>query len=271
MSIAISEYSHIEISNFLQKYIPDIHYYNKSFIERRFHAICEKLHIPSLEAFLERIESNVTFIDQFMYYFTVPVTEMFRDSSTWKAIFTSVLPELQSKEKITIWFPNCSTGEELYSLCILLQEFGITDRCIIYASHRSIYGIESIKKGIYSTKNEKLYTLNYTKLNLKDNLETYYSKSYNNLYMNASLLKNVKFIYSTSIFKQIPDKIDLVMFRNILLYFEKEMHNIIMSHIFNNMQKDGFLLLGLQDNTMIYNLDVFCKNVNSEERIYKKR
>lgn len=270
MTETIQYYTYNEISELLHKYIPDISYYNRSFIERRFNQICEKLHIPSIVAFKEKIENDITFLDFFLFNLTVPITEMFRDSSMWKYINEHVLPELTTKKTYNIWFPSLSSGEELYSFCILLKHFN-TENVTIYASHRSIYAIELIKKGIYQIKNENLNNLNYSKIGLGNNLDSFYTKSFNTLYMNASLLSHVKFLYSTSILQQIPDNLDLVIFRNTLLYYDKQMHHIILSEVYKHMNKSGFLILGLQDNNSIPNFNEMFKPENLIERIYRKK
>jgi chemotaxis methyl-accepting protein methylase len=142
---------------------------------------------------------------------------------------------------------------------------------IVYASHRSLAGIESIKKGIYTEYNEQLNTLNFAKLQLNTTLDTFYTKSFHSLYMNASLLKNVSFMYSTSILQQIPAQVDIVLFRNSLLYFNVHMHQIILANITKHLRQQGYLLLGLQDNTMIEGLRDSYKIENKEERIYRKK
>lgn len=267
----IKTYSYHEISELLQKYIPEIGYYNHSFLERRFNSVCTKLHIPNIEAFQEKINNDLTFIDEFMHHVTVPVTEMFRDASVWKTINEQILPTLIVQEHCNIWFPVCSTGEELFSLCILLKQLNVTDNVTIYASHRSIHSIEIIKKGIYPIRNENLHNLNYSKIMLPNSLDSFYSKSFNTIYMNASLLSNVKFLYSTSILQQIPSNLDLVMFRNSLLYYDNQMHHIIISKICEQMKPNGFLILGLQDNNSILNMNALFKTENKEDRIYRKK
>ncbi|HON52008.1 MAG TPA: CheR family methyltransferase [Bacteroidales bacterium] len=264
-------YTYQEIVELLHAYIPDISYYTKSFVERRFYYVCSKLYIPSLHAFQEKIQEDITFLDTFMQHFTVPVTEMFRDATVWKNLYTNILPQFKNAKQCAIWLPNCSSGEELYSLSIILKQLQMQNNTIVYASHRSLAGIESIKKGIYTEYNEQLNTLNFAKLQLNTTLDTFYTKSFHSLYMNASLLKNVSFMYSTSILQQIPAQVDIVLFRNSLLYFNVHMHQIILANITKHLRQQGYLLLGLQDNTMIEGLRDSYKIENKEERIYRKK
>jgi len=271
MHIGLPIYTYQEITELLHAYIPDISYYSKSFVERRFQYVCAKLYIPSIHAFQEKIQEDITFLDIFMHHFTVPVTEMFRDVSVWKTLYSKVLPQYRNSSNFSIWLPNCSSGEELYSLSIMLQKLSMQNNTTVYASHRSIVGIEAIKKGIYSERNEQLNANNFSKLQLGTNLDNYYTKSFNSLYMNASLLKNVTFMYSTSILQQIPAHVDVVLFRNSLLYFTVHMHEIILANVTKHIKQQGLLILGLQDNNSITVLHDSYKIENKEERIYRKK
>lgn len=271
MHIGIPIYSYQEIAELLHAYVPDISYYSKSFVERRFHYVCSKLYIPSLHAFQEKIKEDITFVDVFMHHFTVPVTEMFRDESVWKNLYSNVLPQFKQATQCSIWLPNCSSGEELFSLSILLQTLNMQTNTTVYASHRSLTGIETIKKCIFPDKNEQLYSTNFSKIQLGYTLDRFYTKSYNALYMNASLLKNVTFMYSTSILQQIPAEVDIVLFRNCLLYFNVHMHDIILANISKHINQNGMLVLGLQDNNAISGLQDYYKVENKNDRIYRKK
>lgn len=271
MHIGTPIFTYQEIADILHAYIPDISYYTKSFVERRFQYVCAKLYIPSIHAFHEKIQEDITFVDEFMHHFTVPVTEMFRDTSVWRTLYSTVLPHYKQATQCSIWLPNCSSGEELFSISILLKQLNMQTNTTVYASHRSLAGIESIKKGIYSERNEQLFSTNFAKLQLGTSLDTFYTKSYNSLYMNASLLKNVSFMYSTSILQQIPAQVDIVLFRNCLLYYNIHMHEIILSNITKHIKQQGLLMLGLQDNNRIEVLRDSYKNENQDERIYRKK
>lgn len=266
----INSENKIKLEGLLRTHIPTIEHFTDSFVERRIAFVCNKMNICTSHDLEQKISTDSSFIDHFMMHFVVPTTEMFRDYHVWQILYNDILPKIANNIPCNIWFPDSSSGEELYSLCIILQELSVTENVVIYASNRSLQAIETIKKGVFSTRQEALFSSNFSNLGLSHNFSDYYLKSHNEIYMNASLLKPVAFIHSPSILLNNNLTIHLTIFRNSLLYYTKQMHHIILSLIYKNLTFGGYLIMGLNDNNSIFEMETLFTSLYEDERIYKK-
>lgn len=270
MYIAQPIYTYEQITEIMQTYMSDMLYFEQQFVVRRTHALCNQLYIPSLHALREKFVDIPSFADSFLQHFIVAETEMFRDVQVWNTLYTLLTTE-HIPDDFKIWLPNVSTGEELFSICIILQILQLQNRVEIFASHRSMAAIETIKKGVFCEHHETRSTQNFSKLALPFSLQEFYTKSFKSLYMNASLLKNVHFIHSHSILQQLDTNFDLILFRNHLLYYSEQLHDIIVANITKHIKKNGLLLLGMQDNNAVPTLKNAYKLLSLDERIYRKK
>src|SRR5690606_27450691 len=170
----------------------DLSGYSKSSLKRRVQRIMalEKMDIVDLKNAITNIEGFQTFL---MNEITVNVTEMFRDPDYYTALRTEVFPYLETFPRIKLWSAGCSTGEEVYSLAILLSEANLYDRSFIYGTDINGQVIETAKKAIYPLKNIKLYTENYIATTGTNSFSSYYTAMYDAAIFNQQIRKNILF------------------------------------------------------------------------------
>src|SRR5690606_11977165 len=144
-------------------------------------------------ALQERVLHDPSVFMQLLQYLTIPVSEMFRDPGHFLALREEVVPHLKTWPSIKIWIAGCSTGEEVYSMAILLREEGLLERTIIYATDINPSSLEKAKQGIYSMQNMREYTENYQKAGGRRAFSDYYTAAYGNAIIDSSLRENVTF------------------------------------------------------------------------------
>lgn len=143
------------------KYSYDFRDYSGASIKRRVHHALSQFECKTISALQERVLHDSGVFMQLLQLLTIPVSEMFRDPSHFLAIREEVVPLLRTYPSIKIWIAGCSTGEEVYSMAILLREEGLLDRTLIYATDINPRSLEKAKQGIFSLENVRTYTQNY--------------------------------------------------------------------------------------------------------------
>lgn len=230
-------------------------------------ALNELGHFDNLMSKLESPE----FFAKFMHDTSIEVTEMFRDPAFWREMKTQILPDLLKKfNTINVWFPDYSSADEIFSLAILAREEGMQSRINIHATalHQSLLNQENT--GLYSMKKLEVSEANYKRFNDKGNYEQYYTLEKFGYKMNSNLLSNVKFSIFDLLKHEMTNSFHLIIARNILLYFNSNMHDNCVSVFSKTLLKDGYLAIGTLETIE------FCRDskkftlINPMEKIYKK-
>jgi chemotaxis protein methyltransferase CheR len=137
--------------------------YAEASVRRRINSFMSKRKIGELETLGKMLLKEERFFEEFIQELSVTVTEMFRDPGFYKSLRENVMKRLATYPFIKIWIAGCATGEEVYSVAIVLKEEGLLSRSIIYATDINQNSIQIAKDGVYSLENMKAYTLNYQK------------------------------------------------------------------------------------------------------------
>ena len=143
------------------KYSYDFRDYSGASIKRRVHHALRQLECRTVSALQERVLHDPGMFMQLLQYLTIPVSEMFRDPDHFLAVRQEVVPLLRTWPSVKVWIAGCSTGEEVYSMAILLREEGLLDRTIIYATDINPRSLDKAKQGIYSMQDMQAYAQNY--------------------------------------------------------------------------------------------------------------
>lgn len=257
-------------STIQEVYNVDFSDYSLTALRRRYLRVFEENKINSVENLLIKLRENPEFFEKFLFDVSVNCTEMFRDPSVWRKIKKLILPKVESQVTFKIWLPDCSSGEELYSLVILLKENNLLDKVKIYASNISKKKIEYIKEGVYKQKREDLNTANYVRAKGKSEFENYCVAEGNNIKMDVSLIENVEFLSSRSILENPPEGIKLVLFRNSMIYFNKTYQNLVVDTICNSLLTGGYLVVGIKENLNSILAERKFKLIDDSERIFQK-
>ncbi len=246
----------------------DLTGYSKASLKRRIQRVMslEGMDVVDLKNAIINIEGFPTFL---INEITVNVTEMFRDPRYYAALQTDVLPYLETFPQLKFWSAGCSTGEEVYSLAILLTEAGIYDRSFIYGTDINSHALEVAKKAIYPLKKIKQYTENYNVLGT-NSLSDYYSAMYEASIVNQDIRKNILFSQHNLATDYIFNEFQFISCRNVLIYFDLELQNRVLALFYESLSKFGFLCLGTKEAILSHDIMSKFKVINRELNIYQK-
>lgn len=248
----------------------DFSEYAISSFKRRIIRIFEIFNFNTTEELILKIKSDKAFYEKFLKEVTVNTTEMFRDPSFWRYLKDKVLPNLDKNANVRIWHAACSSGEEVYSMAILLKELGMYDKAIIHATDINDDVIATAKNGVYYARNMELNQSNYQRFEGKGKLEDYYKLDGDKVKFDPSLLKNVTFKTFDLVQGAPFSKFDLILCRNVLIYFNLELQDKVVSMFSSCLYSGGQLAIGSKETIS------WCKSAKNyhvesiEEKVYKK-
>jgi len=199
------------------------------------------------------------------------VSEMFRDPSYFLALREKVIPHLKTYPSLKIWVAGCSTGEEVYSLAILLQEEDLLERTTIYATDINQRSIEKAEKGVLSEDAIQQFIRNYQESGGKRSESDYYAAVSNLVTFNSALKKNITFTDHSLVTDAVFCETHLISCRNVLIYFNRELQNKVFGLFHESLCMKGFLGLGLQETIQFSQHAKFFDPFVKKDRIYQKR
>jgi chemotaxis protein methyltransferase CheR len=243
--------------------------YTKASLKRRVLRIIQ-LKKLSFWALKDILINDPLFFQEFLDEITVNVTEMFRDPSFYKALNTQVLPYLATYQHIKVWSAGCSSGEEPYSLAILMQEAGLKDKCFIYGTDINAEMLSQAKKGIYSLRNIKSYAENYKQAAMPGTLTDHFTIMYDAATVHNELKKNTLFSVHNLISDNVFNEFQMICCRNVFIYFDSALQDKILDVFYNSLCNLGFLCLGSKETIRSDYYRKRLKVINSRENIYQK-
>ncbi len=268
------EIENIEIQLLLQaiylKYGYDFRNYAKASIKRRVHHRMNKEAIASISMMQHKVLYDVAFFERLLLDLSINVTEMFRDPSFYLALRKLVIPKLREQSYIKIWHAGCSTGEEAYSMAILLKEEGLYDRTQIYATDMNEVVLKQAKEGIFSIRRLQQYTSNYQKSGGQESFSNYYTAHYDHVVMDNSLKENILFSDHNLAVDGVFGEMHLILCRNVLIYFNRELQNRVIGLFFDSLASGGILCLGAKESLRLSNYSYDFDYIAREEQIYIK-
>lgn len=254
-----------------EKYNYDFTNYAMSSFRRRILRILELYKFGSAELLIKRLKDDAAFFDEFIAEITVNVTEMFRDPSFWRELRDNVIPNiLLNHNTISIWHAGCSSGEEVYSMAILLKEMGILHKAKIIATDIDKVILDKAKMGHYSMKNMELNEKNYIRFEGKENFKNYFTEQNGKAVMDKSLIKDVSFREHDLVQGVVFNKFDLILCRNVMIYFNQNLQNEVLKKHHESLFKYGYLVIGSKESLIWCEIANKFIVVNNEEKIYKK-
>lgn len=252
------------------KYGYDFRDYAVSSFKRRMLRILE-LQSLTVESLLKKIHDQPQFIEQFLEEVTVNTTELFRDPSFWRLLRQEIIPAILLNNKtFRILHAGCSSGEEVLSMTILLKEMGIHDNVSLIATDIDSVILEKAKAATYPIKNMELNEKNYIRFEGKHSLKEYYKEENGKAVFNKDLYKNVSFRKYDLVTGEVFNKFDLILCRNVMIYFNQQLQNEVLKKFHASLFKYGYLAIGTKESV------VWCEYanrfivVNQEEKVYKK-
>lgn len=247
----------------------DFTHYTKASLKRRMQRV---MHLKKMDylGLKYNLINDLAFFQEFIDAITVNVTEMFRDPSFYKSLNNDVLPHLSTYQAIKIWSAGCSSGEEAYSLAILMQQAGLKDRSLIYATDINSEMLDQAKKGIYSLRNINNYSANYKKAAMPGALTDHFSIVKDAATINSELIEQTLFSVHNLISDKVYNEFQMICCRNVFIYFDATLQNEIIEVFYNSLCNLGFLCLGSKETIRSAYYKSRLKVINSKENIYQK-
>ncbi|HEU4496262.1 MAG TPA: protein-glutamate O-methyltransferase CheR [Flavobacterium sp.] len=243
--------------------------YSKASLKRRIERLYQIDGFKNFYDFLSKIRSDSRYFKRMVEEITVNVTEMFRDPPFYKTLREKILPALATKAFIRIWHAGCSTGEEAYSMAILLKEANILQKSLIYATDINPLVIEAAKKGMFPLRMMKQYSENYIDSGGKLDFSHYYTANYGYAKFGEDLRARMVFSLHNLVSDSSFNEFDLIMCRNVLIYFDKELQERALQLFDDSLSKLGYIALGTKETIKFSNIkDRFSQMDKS--KIWKK-
>ena len=268
------ETENIEIQLLLEaihlKYDYDFRDYARASVKRRIIHRKNLAGIATIAEMQHRVLHDIAFFERLLLDLSINVTEMFRDPPFYAALRREVVPILQTYPFIKIWHAGCSTGEEAYSMAILLKEEGLYDRTQIYATDFNNMVLQKARDGIYSIEHIKDYTQNYQRAGGKTSFVEYYTAHHDSIIMDRSLKKNIVFANHNLETDGVFGEMQVVLCRNVLIYFNRTLQNRVIRLLHESLCQYGLLCLGSKETLRFSDLAQAFVEVAADEKIYKK-
>ena len=253
-----------------QKYGYDFRNYAKASLRRRLRYRLSQSNLKTISEMQHKLLNDKGFFDTLLLDLTINVTEMFRDPSFFKALREIVISELKKQPFIKVWHAGCSSGEEIYSTAILLKENGMYESSLIYATDTNEMVLDKAKSGIFPIEKMKDFTVNYRKAGGIASFADYYTARYDNAIMDNSLKKNIVFSNHNLVTDSVFGEMDLIMCRNVLIYFNRELQDRVFRLFMDSLRPGGFLCLGSKETVRFSSLSGNFENVIEKERVYRR-
>jgi chemotaxis protein methyltransferase CheR len=252
------------------KYGYDFRDYAMSSFKRRMIRLLE-LKSLTPESLLKKLNDHPSFITEFLDEVTVNVTELFRDPSFWRLLRDEIIPAILTNNKeFRILHAGCSSGEEVVSMSILLNEMGIADNVSITATDIDPCILEKAVMATYPIKNMELNEKNYIRYQGKGKISDYYREDKGSAVFHKDLLKNVTFKRFDLVTGEVFNKFDLILCRNVMIYFNQVLQNEVLKKFHASLFKFGYLAIGTKESLMWCEFANRFICVNQEEKVYRK-
>lgn len=253
------------------RYGYDFRNYSKAHIKRRVLHRLGTSHIQTVTDLLNRVLRDKEFFREFLDDFSISVTEMFRDPDFYKSLRENVIPKLRTYTFFKIWHAGCATGEEVYSLAILLKEEGLLDRCQVYATDFNRKVLETAKEGIYQRADIEQYEKNYLLSGGKYKLSDYYQSMYGSVMFNKELAAKIVFADHNLVSDSVFADVNMIICRNVFIYFEKELQDKVLDLFNESLVPSGILCLGTKESLKFGRHEKFFDVIDEKQRIFKKK
>lgn len=261
------------INAIADKYNYDFTDYALTSFKQRLERIIDQNNIKYAEIFIEKVLQDNKFFETILNNIEVPSTEMFRDPSIWRIIRDDLLPSFikEGNNDLKVWIPNSVSGDELFSLCIVLQEMGILNNVQILVSSLSNKSIQTIKSGIMANSKIEISTDNYVRFNGKNKLSDYYTLTNGEVVRDVTLLKNVTYYKQEITLDRVPQGVRLVLFRNKMIYFNQTLQSRIVKLLYNDLPAGAILIIGVKESLNNFFGTHEFSLIYSSESIYKRK
>lgn len=252
------------------RYGHDFRDYAFASLKRRVLQAQQRMGASSVSALQDRVLHDPREFAQLLQYLTVPVSEMFRDPPYFLALRRHVVPVLRTYPSLKVWVAGCSTGEEPYSLAILLQEEGLLERTILYATDINHASLDKARQGIFPLDHMRAFTRNYQAAGGTRSFSEYYTAAYGGALFDKKLRDSITFADHSLATDAVFAETQLVSCRNVLIYFNRSLQDRALGLFHESLTRRGFLGLGSKETLDFSAYADRFEPVSRPDRIYRK-
>jgi chemotaxis protein methyltransferase CheR len=247
----------------------DFRSYAFSSIRRRIWKRINAEELPNVTSLQERVLHDPQVMERLLLDLSINVTAMFRDPGFYRAFREQVVPLLRTYPFIRVWHAGCSTGEEVYSMAILLEEEGLLGKSRLYATDINEVVLQQARAGIFPLERMQEYTENSIKAGGKRAFSEYYVAKYDGALFNPSLTEHVVFSQHNLVTDRSFSEFNVILCRNVLIYFDRSLQAKVHRLFYDSLVNFGILGLGGKESLKFSQYED-CYEQISSEKIYRK-
>jgi chemotaxis protein methyltransferase CheR len=226
--------------------------------------------LSTVSALLERVMHDPAVMERLLLDLSVNVTAMFRDPNFYLAFRLKVIPLLRTYPFIRIWHAGCSTGEEVYSMAILLQEEGLYARSRIYATDINEVVLQQARTGIFPLEKMQEYTQNYLRAGGQRSFSEYYTAAYDGALFSPSLRANIVFAQHNLVTDRSFSEFNVILCRNVMIYFDRTLQTRVLELFHDSLPRLGILALGNKESLRLSKFEECYEVLDAREKIFRK-
>jgi chemotaxis protein methyltransferase CheR len=260
----------IILADVVELYGYDFTDYSKASLRRRVSRLLVKDTFSSFAEFRYKLRSDRSYFKRFVEEITVNVTEMFRDPGFYRTLRDEVLPVLATHPVIRIWHAGCASGEEVYSMAILLHEAKLLNKSLLYATDINPTVLEKVRHGIYPISQMKQYSENYMLSGGKHDFSAYYTAQYNSAKFDDFLGKRIVLATHNLVSDRSFNEFQLILCRNVMIYFDRSFQDRVLHLFYDSLEMFGYLALGAKETLKFTSMNENFKQMENREKIWRK-
>jgi chemotaxis protein methyltransferase CheR len=253
-----------------RRYGFDFRQYAQASLKRRLHRRMLAEGLDTISQLQSRLLHDPACMEQLLVDLSINVTSMFRDPSFYVAFREKVVPALHTYPFTRIWCAGCASGEEVYSLAILLQEEGLYERTRLYATDINEHALATARAGVFPLDRMKEYTQNYIRAGGKRDFSEYYVAAYDNAQFSRALTENVVFARHNLAMDRGFNEFNVIVCRNVLIYFDRTLQDDVHGLFYESLGMFGILALGHKESIRFTAYADRYEEVDADERVYRK-
>lgn len=248
----------------------DFRDYARASVRRKVRSIARSVGVVHVSELIPRLIHDQQLFGSIVGAFSTPVTEMFRDPPFFRFLRETVVSYLRTWPFVRIWLAGCATGEEVYSLAILLKEEGLYEQCTLFATDFVDASLRKAQEGIYPLASMKTAIGNYQQSGGRGLFSDYYHACYDSVIMDASLRENVTFANHNLVTDGIFSEVHLILCRNVMIYFNSALQKRVLNLFHDSLLHGGFLALGSKESLRHHEFDGKFADLEPAWKIYRR-
>lgn len=253
-----------------RRYGYDFRAYSPSSLRRRIRERVRAEGAKTVSGLKEKVLHDSSCMERLLAALSINVSAMFRDPALYRGFRERVVPLLRTYPFIRIWHAGCSTGEEVYSMAILLQEEGLYERTRLYATDMNETVLRVAREGIYPLASMKQYTSNYIEAGGKAAFSDYYTASYGNAMLRQGLKKNIVLAHHNLVTDGVFNEFHVIVCRNVLIYFNSQLQTRVHGLFMQSLVRRGFLCLGSKESMRYSGFESAYAEYDLPNKIYRR-